>query len=145
MSLVTRTEVIVTLLVGFGSGLVGAFAGGWAQRWVYRVGRDDKRLDELWEYHRVLEVTAEQLMDERHGDADGSELATLERRLFRHFRYLPQNVITAIEADEAAGTHTRYEIGENLSSKAATLRTYLDQQRHPVRHRLVKAGKWMKT
>jgi hypothetical protein len=134
------TEVIVTLVVGFGSGLVGAFAGGWAQRWLYQARREDERLDDLWEHYRTLKVVSEQLMEERGGDVE-VDLHDLERRLYRHFRYIPLDLTAALEVDEMAGARNRFEFGENLSIKAGALRRYLEQQRHPVRHRVLGIGR----
>ncbi len=130
----------MTLFVGFGSGLVGAFAGGWAQRWLYRAAREDERLDDLWEHYRTLKVVSEQLMEERGGDVE-VDLHDLERRLYRHFRYMPVELTAALEVDEMAGARNSFEFGENLSVKAGALKRYLEHQRHPVRHRLLRVGR----
>lgn len=130
----------MTLVVGFGSGLVGAFAGGWAQRWLYRTRREDDRLDDLWEVYRALKVLSEQLMEERGGDV-AVDIHDLERRLYRHFRYMPAELTAALEVDETSGARNSFEFGENVSVKAGALKRYLDQQRHPVRHRVVRIGR----
>ena len=136
----TRVEVIVTLVVGFGSGLVGAFAGGWSQRWLYRVRREDERLDDLREYYRSLVIVYEHLTNEQRGEITTS-LGEVENGLYRHFRYLPRELIEALEADEGAMTRTSSEVGENLWGKAVVLKKYLDAEQHPIRHRLVRAFK----
>jgi hypothetical protein len=79
-------------------------------------------------------------MDERRGKL-AIELRDVEKRVYRHFRYLPDNLIGALEADEAAGTRSSFEIGENLWMKAVALKAYLDVERHPIRHRLVEGLK----
>jgi hypothetical protein len=140
---VSITAAALTVVVGFGSGVVGAFAGGWAQRWLYGVRREDERLDDLWEYYRVLKIVSEHLTNEREGSSS-VDLRDLERRVYRHMRYLPGELTVILEADESSWTSSIHEIGENLWTKASALKGYLDQEGHKVRGRADKETKLTK-
>lgn len=132
----TTTEIVVTLLVGFGSGLVGAFAGAWAQRFVYRTQREDERLDDLWHYQRVLQIVAEYYTNERRSPGN-VDMGEAEKRVFRHFRHLPGHLVDLLELDAHGAARNGYEEGEYLWDRASALKEYLKTQQHPVRHRMI--------
>lgn len=50
-----NAELIVQLLVGLGSGVVGAFMGAYTQRSIYLHQRKEERASVLWVYQRALE------------------------------------------------------------------------------------------
>jgi hypothetical protein len=113
------------VLVGLGSGAVGAYAGVLYERRRYVEERAKERMAALWDLERALRFAGDQLTLEG-GRRPGSFLMDAEQAAFPYYDTLPLDIRDALEPDVRRSTS--FEDGDALVDVARKLRAYLEKE-----------------
>jgi hypothetical protein len=120
--------VVVQVVTGLGSGLVGSLVGAQAQRWQYK----QKRREELWHYEQALQDEGDYLTyDVYHGGTEryrkpgAKSLGNARNLAYVAIQQLPAVLRDDLIKDDFTEFKTHFEIGDHLQGLTHRLREHL--------------------
>lgn len=145
--------VVLQIVTGLGSGLVGSLIGAHAQRWQYKQQRREEHHRVLWQYQQALQDVGDYLTystyhggKERHREPVPEQMISARNRAYVAIQRLPaelRDVLTKEDDHLSEQFHTLFEYGDHVGWLAQRLREHLSAESWGLRARwLATARRW---